>query len=221
MKMYKMWLVHLKRWQPFLKARQQQLKWFFKKKEIVVELRAYQQKNKITIVDYSSKKQPAPIYFELFFFLLFLLCICFFRPTSGLDLDTLNGLSDVLQQRLVLRALVLVLVCVHVCQRTHISVKVLFIHWFLWGERNPPRNKQSEEIRRSLIFYKTLWVKFGRQADSKEGRKEGRRGSLPGRYGSATQSPWNSPFNIAVNVYVSAWGRLRDSKTCRNQERDG
>lgn len=103
---------------------------FYLKKKILVELRAYQQKNKITIVDYSSKKQPAPILLNSFF-LLFLLCICFLGPTSGLHLDTLNGLSDVLQQRLVLRALVLVLVCVHVCQRTHISVKVLFVHWFL------------------------------------------------------------------------------------------
>lgn len=131
MKMYKMWLVHLKRWQPFLKARQQQLKWFFFfKKKILVELRAYQQKNKITIVDYSSKKQSAPILLNFFFPVVFALHL-FFRLTSGLHLDTLNGLSDVLQQRLVLRALVLVLVCVHVCQRTHISVKVLFIHWFL------------------------------------------------------------------------------------------
>lgn len=81
------------------------------------------------MVDYSSKKQPISPLFDLFFvvFALHLL----FRPRSGLDLDTLNGLSDVLQQRLVLWALVLVLVSVHVCQRTHISVKVLFIHWLL------------------------------------------------------------------------------------------
>lgn len=46
-------------------------------------------------------------------------------------LDALNGLSDVLQQRLVLRALVLILVSVHVCQGADISVKVLFIHWLL------------------------------------------------------------------------------------------
>lgn len=59
-------------------------------------------------------------------------CFCFaFVIQSGLNLDTLNRLSDVLQQRLVLRALVLVLVSVHVCQCTHISVKVLFIHWLL------------------------------------------------------------------------------------------
>ena len=82
------------------------------------------------MVDYSSKKQPIPL-FLTFFFLLFLLCICYFWPHLGLHLDTLNGLFDVLQQRLVLRALVLVLVSVHVCQRTHISVKVLFIHWLL------------------------------------------------------------------------------------------
>lgn len=93
------------------------------------------------MVDYSSKKQPTPFFFDFFFVtpppVLFLLCICYSRPPSGLHLDPLNGLFDVLQQRLVLRALVLVLVGVHVCQRTHVSVKVLFVHWLLGGERNP------------------------------------------------------------------------------------
>lgn len=56
---------------------------------------------------------------------------------SGLDLDALHGLSDVLQQRLVLRALVLVLVGVHVCQSTYISVKVLFVHWLLQRGEKP------------------------------------------------------------------------------------
>lgn len=60
--------------------------------------------------------------------MLLLLCIC----CSGLlNLDALHRLLDVLQQRLVLRALVLVLVGVHVCQCTHISVKVLFVHRLL------------------------------------------------------------------------------------------
>lgn len=51
-----------------------------------MELRAYQQKNKITIVDYSSKKQPAPILLNYFF----PRCFCFafvssacFRVTPG------------------------------------------------------------------------------------------------------------------------------------------
>lgn len=57
-------------------------------------------------------------------------CCCFW-PQTRLDLDALNGLSDVLQQRLVLRALVLILVSVHVCQGADISVKVLFVHWLL------------------------------------------------------------------------------------------
>lgn len=85
------------------------------------------------MVDYSSKKQPIPPSFLTFFplLLLFLLCICCLGLGSVLDLDALNSLFDVLQQRLVLRALVLVLVGVHVCQRTHICVKVLFIHWLL------------------------------------------------------------------------------------------
>lgn len=52
----------------------------------------------------------------------------------GSDLDALNGLPDVLQQRLVLWTLVLILVGVHVCQCAHIRVKVLLIHRFLWGE---------------------------------------------------------------------------------------
>lgn len=81
------------------------------------------------MVDYSSKKQTIPL-FLIFFVVVFALHLLF-RPRSGLNLDTLNGLFDVLQQRLVLRALVLVLVSVHVCQCTHISVKVLFVHWLL------------------------------------------------------------------------------------------
>lgn len=81
------------------------------------------------MVDYSSKKQPIPL-FLTFFVVVFALHLLFW-PQSGLNLDTLDGLFDVFQQRLVLRALVLVLVSVHVCQCTHISVKVLFIHWLL------------------------------------------------------------------------------------------
>ena len=85
------------------------------------------------MVDYSSKKQPIPLFLTFFFSLVVVVFALhlLFRPRSGLHLDTLDGLFDVLQQCLVLRALVLVLVSVHVCQCTHISVKVLFIHWLL------------------------------------------------------------------------------------------
>lgn len=59
---------------------------FYLKKKILVELRAYQQKNKITIVDYSSKKQPAPILLNSFFSVVFALHLFFgayFRATPG------------------------------------------------------------------------------------------------------------------------------------------
>lgn len=113
------------------------------------------------MVDYSSKKQPIPCFFSWFFFccffVLFLLCILFARPGAGLHLDALHGLFDVLQQRLVLRALVLVLVGVHVSQCTHIRVKVLFVHRLLRrGERAVRRQEvgleqRAENIRQTLL----------------------------------------------------------------------
>lgn len=56
-----------------------------------------------------------------------------YQPVAKLHLDALNRLLYVLQEGLVLRALVLVLVSVHVCQSAHISVKVLLVHRLLWN----------------------------------------------------------------------------------------
>lgn len=53
---------------------------------------------------------------------------------AALHLDALDGLFNVLQQCLVLGALVLVMVRVHVCQRTHVSVEVLLVHRLLRKE---------------------------------------------------------------------------------------
>ena len=65
------------------------------------------------MVDYSSKKTTCSPFFDFFVVLSALHLLSW--PQSGLDLYTLNGLFDVLQQCLVLRALVLVLVSVHIC----------------------------------------------------------------------------------------------------------
>lgn len=73
--------------------------------------------------NYSSQRKQSHSPSFLYFFFAFVIWAS--------DLDALNGLSDVLQQRLVFRALVLILMSVHVCQGADISVKVLFIHWFL------------------------------------------------------------------------------------------
>lgn len=178
------------------------------------------------MVDYSSKKQPIPLLLTFFLLLLFLLCICYFGLQSGLDLDTLNGLFDVLQQRLVLRALILVLVSVHVCQCTHISVKVLFIHWLLWGERNPWRNRQSEGLlcahRQSVHFLSDTVGKVW-----KTGGQRGRKGTPSGKHGSITQTHWNAPFlshfNIMISICTSACEGLCNATPnhAKNQERDG
>lgn len=50
-----------------------------------------------------------------------------------LHLDALHSLFDVLQQGFVLRALVLVLMRVHICQSAHVTVKILLVHRLLWN----------------------------------------------------------------------------------------
>lgn len=117
---------------------------------------------------YSSQRKQT--HFPSFAFLLFVL---FFWPQTRLDLDALNGLSDVLQQRLVLRALVLVLVSVHVCQGADISVKVLFVHWLL-REGESHREKEQSEGGEPL--------RSGTARRS--GRQRGRKGTLARKEGT-------------------------------------
>ena len=56
----------------------------------------------------------------------------------------LNGLLDVLQQRFVLRALVLVLMGVHVCQGVHVGVEVLLVHRLLGHQVEWVRERERE-----------------------------------------------------------------------------
>lgn len=53
------------------------------------------------------------------------------RFAEWLDLDSLYCLFYILQQRFVLWTLVLLLICVHICQSRHVRVKVLFVYWIL------------------------------------------------------------------------------------------
>lgn len=68
------------------------------------------------------------------------------HPTA-LHLDALDGLLDALQQVLVLRVLVALLVGVHVCQRVHIGIKVLLTNWLL----QPIKKKKKKSQRKVLV----------------------------------------------------------------------
>lgn len=60
-------------------------------------------------------------------------CVC-----SGSHFDALHSLVDALQQSLVLRALVTILVGVHVGQGVNVAVKVLLGDWLLsWYKQQP------------------------------------------------------------------------------------
>lgn len=92
--------------------------------------------------------------------------------------------------------------CVHVCQRAHIRVKVLLVHRLLWEEKEqPPRRDKRQTVsgggekeRILLFFFKVSSGNFGRQKERKEGKK-----------GSHQQRKILF-FNIASDVFTSACG---------------
>lgn len=117
---------------------------------------------------------------------------------SPSDLDPLNSLADVLQQRLVLRALVLVLVGVHVSQSAHIRVKVLLVHRFLSNRTKPGTERRERERERV-----------------RGGQHEGKGLENKQEEGNAV---WKTPF---LKLYRQTEENQNQCKACRTQERDG
>lgn len=66
-------------------------------------------------------------------------CLLAALHPMALHLDALDSLLDALQQVLVLRVLVALLVGVHVCQCIHIGIKVLLTNWIL-----QPKKKKGQ-----------------------------------------------------------------------------
>ena len=60
---------------------------------------------------------------------------------GGLDLDAPHGLLDALEEVLVLGVLVALLVGVHVGERAHVGVEVLFADWLLWNRTSLARQR--------------------------------------------------------------------------------
>lgn len=168
------------------------------------------------MVDYSSKKQPFPLFLTFFFLVVVVFALhLLFWPRAGLHLDTLHGLFDVLQQRLVLRALVLVLVSVHVCQRAHISVKVLFVHWLLRRENTAMKKHTMRGVSGGATVIRCVQNRLGGGLEDRRAARE--EGALPG-----SMARLHTLVNIMATGYASACGRLYSATpNMQTQERDG